>query len=178
MGWTDAGRRKAALKRKGRHLSKATKDKISKALRGKKHPHKGHPQSKTARERISAALKGKKHPHKGHKMSAATRAKISAALKGKHHLRKKLGNYQASRRLKPRFRFDVRSGKMHGLTNTQVLNMKLRKNIHGTRKMTNTSILSAKEHRGIMGGGRVSNKWVIKHHVPQRRRSKRSRLAK
>lgn len=60
-------------------MSAATKAKISRALKGRKHPHKGHRLSAAARAKISAALRGKHH--KGHKESAATRAKISAALR-------------------------------------------------------------------------------------------------
>lgn len=50
---------------------------------GKRHVggHKGLKMSAKARENISKALKGKKHPHKGHSLTADTRAKISAALR-------------------------------------------------------------------------------------------------
>jgi len=50
---------------------------------GKRHVggHKGLKMSAKARENISKALKGKKHPHKGHSPSADTRAKIAAALR-------------------------------------------------------------------------------------------------
>jgi hypothetical protein len=98
--WTNAGRRKAAKKRKGRHLSAktrakiaakrrghhlkaSTRKKISQRLKGRKHPHKGHKMSSVTRKKISARLKGRHH--KGHKPSAATRAKLSKALKGKKH---------------------------------------------------------------------------------------------
>jgi hypothetical protein len=83
--WTSAGRRKAAKKRKGKHLSSKTRSKISRSLKGKKHPHKGHKVSAATRKKLSKALKGRKHPHKGHKASAAARKKISAKLKGRHH---------------------------------------------------------------------------------------------
>lgn len=179
MSWTDAGRRKAAAARRGRHLSKSTRDKIARALRGKPHRHKGHQQSASTRAKISAALKGRRNRHhKGHAISPATRAKISAALKGRHNLRRKLGNYQSSRRLKPRFRFRVRTDMPLSVTNTSILNTKLRRNIHGASHMTNTGILGMKVRRGVLGGGKVSNKWVVRHHVPRRRRTKRSRLAK
>lgn len=39
--------------------------------------------SAEARAAMSRARKGKPHPHKGHSPSAATRAKISRALKGR-----------------------------------------------------------------------------------------------
>lgn len=53
---------------------------------GKRHTggHKGLKMSAKARENISKALKGKKHPHKGHSPTADTRAKISAALRARH----------------------------------------------------------------------------------------------
>lgn len=41
----------------GYHLSAATKAKISKALTGKKHPHKGHSQNASTRKKISESLK-------------------------------------------------------------------------------------------------------------------------
>jgi hypothetical protein len=66
-----------AAKRKP--MSAATKAKLSRAMKGKKHPHKGHPMSAAARAKLSAALKGKHH--KGHAESASTRAKIAAKLR-------------------------------------------------------------------------------------------------
>lgn len=39
--------------------------------------------SAAARAAMSRARKGKPHPHKGHSPSAATRAKIAAALRGR-----------------------------------------------------------------------------------------------
>jgi hypothetical protein len=39
--------------------------------------------SAEGRAAMSRARKGKAHPHKGHSPSAATRAKIAAALKGR-----------------------------------------------------------------------------------------------
>jgi hypothetical protein len=71
--------------RRGKPLSSATRAKISKALTGKKHPHKGHAMSAAAKAKLSAARKGKKHPHKAHPLSAATKAKLAAARKGKKH---------------------------------------------------------------------------------------------
>ena len=62
-------------------MSAATKAKLSKAMKGKRHPHKGHPMSAAAREKLSRAMRGRHHKHKGHKESAATRAKIAAKLR-------------------------------------------------------------------------------------------------
>jgi hypothetical protein len=61
----------------GHPQSAATRAKISKALKGKRHPHRGVSPSAAARAKLSAALKGKPHPHKGvkgpHKRKSATR---------------------------------------------------------------------------------------------------------
>lgn len=69
--------------RRGHPVSAATREKLSKALRGKKHPHKGHAVSAATRAKLAAAKKGKKHPHRGHPLTAATRAKLAAARRGK-----------------------------------------------------------------------------------------------
>lgn len=52
-----AGRRR--VRRKGRHLSEATRKKIAAAERGKHRVI-----TAETRKKIAAALKGKKHPHK------------------------------------------------------------------------------------------------------------------
>lgn len=78
MPWTAAGRRKAAKKRRGRHLSAKTRAKISAKRRG-------HHLKASTRKKIAQKMKGKKHPHKGHRISPATRKKIAARLKGRHH---------------------------------------------------------------------------------------------
>ena len=83
MPWTNAGRRKAAKKRRGHHLSAKTRAKIAAKRRG-------HHLKASTRKKISQRLKGRKHPHKGHKISAATRKKIAAKLKGRHHKGHKL----------------------------------------------------------------------------------------
>ncbi|WP_134667844.1 NUMOD3 domain-containing DNA-binding protein [Amycolatopsis sp. CFH S0078] len=74
-----------------RHLSAATKTKISHTLSGKRHPHRGHALSAAARRKIavavSARLKGRPHPHKGHHLSNAAREKMSRTLKAKAHTR-------------------------------------------------------------------------------------------
>lgn len=159
MGWTNAGRRKAASHRKGHKLSAATRKKISNALRGKKHPHKGHPESPATRAKISRALKGKKHPHKGHPESAATRAKISAALRGRHRAHHKA--HKAS--MHHRGNVSLRTHGAGGLTNAQVL--------HLTRyKLLNSTILDIKEHRNIHGNRTKTNRLVILRNEHRRRR--------
>jgi len=90
--------RKAAATRKktrrGHPVSPATRAKISRALKGKRHPHKGwhghhRKLSAATRTKISKALKGKHHPHRGHRQSAATRRKISKSLRGRHRRRRR-----------------------------------------------------------------------------------------
>ena len=77
---------------RGRHVSAATRAKISAGLKRSNalHPHRkrrkythrrGYHLSQATRSKISASLKGKRHHHKGHSMSAATRARISRSLK-------------------------------------------------------------------------------------------------
>ena len=62
-------------------MSAAARAKLSRKMKGRKHPHKGHPMSAATRDKISQALRGRRHKHRGHPESAATRAKISAKLK-------------------------------------------------------------------------------------------------
>jgi hypothetical protein len=75
-------------------MSAAARAKLSREMKGRRHPHKGHRMSAATREKISRALKGKhhkkrRHHHKGHKESAATRAKIAAKLRADAARRRK-----------------------------------------------------------------------------------------
>lgn len=151
--FTDTGRRKAARSRRGKHLSAATKKKISRSLKGKRHPHKGHKQSKATRAKISKALKGKKHPHKGHPIGQKQMAAMQAGLRAYWERRRAmLGN---------------------GSTKTTMGRgpMRRRRPISAIRgSLTNVDVLDIKEHRIIRGSRRLSNhkmamrKRVRSHH--------------
>ncbi len=105
---TEEWKRKVSEKLKGRIVSQSTREKISQANMGEKHPmwgkhhteetrrkmsisHIGREQhSEETRRKISEANKGKKHPMFGKHQSEETRKKISEngsgkGMKGKHH---------------------------------------------------------------------------------------------
>ena len=133
-----------AAKRKP--MSAATKAKLSKALKGKKHPHKGHKMSAAARAKLSKEMKGKHRHHKGHKESAATRAKIAAKLRARYAARHKArlarlaaakATRAAARAAKRQWRLQhprirvLRAGAHHGLTKSQRQNYA---ELHGSRR--------------------------------------------
>ena len=84
--------------RKGHVVTTATREAISKALTGKKHPHKGHPMSAEAKAKLSASLKAAAARRKAagikikrKPMTADARAKLSARMKAQAARRKALG---------------------------------------------------------------------------------------
>ena len=99
---------------KRKPMSAAARAKLSRELKGKKHPHKGHPMSAAARAKISAALRGKRH--KGHRESSATRAKISAKLRADALRRRKARLSRAMERAKARKAKRLRVSHHHGTT--------------------------------------------------------------
>lgn len=150
MPWTDAGRRKAAARRRGRHLSAATRAKMSKAHRHKHHKHKGHKQSAATRR----------------KLSALRRAWLKAHRKAASH---KTGNFRGPRRHRSnKFQHDLVGFKRrygHGITNAQVLHIR---NLRARRD--NATILSIKLRHNIFGRRQRTNRRVILSRVPRRRR--------
>ncbi|MEI8175980.1 MAG: NUMOD3 domain-containing DNA-binding protein [Candidatus Omnitrophota bacterium] len=64
-----------------RHLSEATKNKISLAQRGKKNSMYGKRHSKATLRKLSRTLCGDGNPMFGRRHAAATKRKISAALR-------------------------------------------------------------------------------------------------
>ena len=68
----------------GRRLSEETRQKMSEARKGEKHPNFGKHLSEETRQKISQSRIGEKHPNFGKHCSEETRQKISEANKGKH----------------------------------------------------------------------------------------------
>lgn len=168
-------RKKISSKLRGRHASTATKAKESKERKGKKHPHKGHPTSAATRKKLSTALKGKKHktttkrtktrsvsttikhavtarkavaakkktPTKTRK-PVAHRAKakaVRAVLHHRHRVLKRLAQHFGATAQRSQHR------KFEGLTNTAVLDHKLKTLIHGRRHgLTNKGVLHLSGH--------------------------------
>lgn len=161
MVWTAADRAKAARKRRGHHLSRKTRAKISakvsKRQRGRKHPHKGHRNSTTTRKKISNALKGrkrtkrrtltaserkaiadrqrgKKHPHKGSKGIHHIMSKRKKSNRLVHHRMQTHGTvFKTHHRLAQHFKrlTQIHHRKHGGMSNEAVLNKKLRRPILG-----------------------------------------------
>jgi very-short-patch-repair endonuclease len=67
---------------KGRHHSKATRKKMSKAKAGKRHPLFGKKHSNATRKKMSKANSGENHPMWGKKLSEIIRRKIGRAQLG------------------------------------------------------------------------------------------------
>lgn len=67
---------------KGSHLSKETKKKLSKALKGRNHPLYGKHHSEETKRKLSEGKKGEKHPFYGKHHSEETKRKQSEAHKG------------------------------------------------------------------------------------------------
>lgn len=192
MAWTKAARDAAARKRRGHHLTKSARAKISAHMKGRK-------RSATTRHRISAAQKGKHHHHKGHRMSSATRqklsaaakkraharshkltstarAKISAMQKGKHHPHKgaheKHKHYIEKKRRKTARHHKLR--RVPGKTNLQVLSRLSKHRIKTTRRrISNQTLLQQKLHRLLMPPVRSRTNRKIIHDLDKRRRRKR-----
>ena len=68
----------------GRRLSEETRQKMSEARKGEKHPNFGKHLSEETRQKISQSRIGEKHPNFGKHCSEETRQKISEANKGNH----------------------------------------------------------------------------------------------
>jgi len=71
------------LHKKGGHCSKETRQKMSKAKKGKKHPMYGKYHSDESKNKISEANKGKTPWNKNKTLSEETKQKMSEAKKGK-----------------------------------------------------------------------------------------------
>lgn len=173
MAWTKAARDAAAAKRRGTHLSAATRAKIAASKKGKK-------RSSSTRTRISAAQKGKKHPHKGHVISAATRAKLSKAMKGRktkgHPMsaatRKKIGSSLKGRK-HPHKGVKGPHHWSHGVKG-RVKRQRLKRGHHFRRNqgMTNEAILNQRQRRLTRGRKHSqSNRGVLRHIHRRRRRT-------
>lgn len=151
---------------KGHKTTAATRKKLSAALKGKKrkitHPgsHKGRKLSTAARQAMSARMKGKKHPHKGHpgvhrstvnaSKPHSQRAKASSIRRTIHkHGQIKASRSKVSHRLAQRFNVldKVHRRKFGSLTNTAILNQKLKTSIHGRKhSLTNKGVLNLSGH--------------------------------
>lgn len=168
-------RKKISSKLRGRHASTATKAKESKERKGRKHPHKGHPTSAATRKKLSTVLKGKrrktttkrtktrsasttiKHAVAARRVVAAkkktptktrkpathrARAKaVRAVLRHRHRVLKRLAQHFGATARQNQHR------KFRGLSNTAVLDRKLKTLIHGRRHgLTNKGVLRLSGH--------------------------------
>lgn len=68
---------------KGKVMSKETRDKISKAFKGEKHPMYGKHHTEEARRKMSIKKSGRNHPNYGKHLSNETKVKISQAQKSR-----------------------------------------------------------------------------------------------
>jgi len=76
---SDSAREKLSLLNRGKTLTKETREKISLARRGEKHPQFGKPHSESTKEKMSLANRGEKHPQFGKPLSEARKEKLSLA---------------------------------------------------------------------------------------------------
>lgn len=84
---TDESKRKMSNAQRGKHISHATRSKISDALKGRPHPwlkgkpshRRGKTHTSESRRKMSESLSGKNHPNFGKHLSEETRMRIGAA---------------------------------------------------------------------------------------------------
>lgn len=80
---SEESKRKLSDFNKGKTLSEETKDKISKAFKGEKHPMYGKHHTQEARRKMSLSKSGRNHPNYGKHLSDETKLKISQKYKNK-----------------------------------------------------------------------------------------------
>lgn len=91
---TSEAKRKMSDAQRGKHISHATRSKISDALKGRPHPwlkgkpspRKGKTHTVESRRKMSMSLSGEKHPNFGKHLSEDTRRRIGAANSKPHRL--------------------------------------------------------------------------------------------